>query len=352
MVAKSAGGKARALALDKELLSEIGRKGAAERWNPTITRATHAGVLKIGEIELPCSVLSDSSRVLTLRGINQAFGALHGGSKKSADGVRNLPRILSHRDIEQFIPADLAVDLNNPKEFKPLHGGRSAFGYDATLLPRICEVIMDAQKGGIIVNKTAELIAETLIRGFARVGIIALVDEATGYQEVRDRDALQKILEQYVRKELAVWAKRFPDDFYQQIYRLRGWEWRGMGTNRISACAQYTKDLVYERLAPGLLKLLEERNPIQENGRRKGAHHQLLTEEVGVPELARHFGSVVTLAKISRTWDGFYALVNEIHPKRGDQLHMALDAPADREGSMIDDAGDSERSTTQGDLFR
>jgi hypothetical protein len=39
-----------------------------------------------------------------------------------------------------------------------------------------------------------------LLRGFARVGIIALVDEATGFQRDRTKDALSKILEAYIAK--------------------------------------------------------------------------------------------------------------------------------------------------------
>jgi P63C domain len=73
-----------------------------------------------------------------------------------------------------------------------------------------------------------------LIRGLAHIGIIALVDEATGYQEVRDRLALQAILDAYLRKELAAWAKRFPDEFYKQMFRLKGWQWKGMSINRPS----------------------------------------------------------------------------------------------------------------------
>jgi hypothetical protein len=48
---------------------------------------------------------------------------------------------------------------------------------------------------------------------FARVGIIALVDEATGYQEVRDHEALQEILKRYISEELLVWVRTFPMEF-------------------------------------------------------------------------------------------------------------------------------------------
>jgi len=73
---------------------------------------------------------------------------------------------------------------------------------------------------------------------FAKIGIIALIDEATGYQEVRDKNALQEILDKYLRKEYAAWAKRFPDEFYIEMFRLKGWKWKGM---KKPACRQRQK---------------------------------------------------------------------------------------------------------------
>ncbi len=93
--------------------------------------------------------------------------------------------------------------------------------------------------------------ADLLIRALAKVGIIALVDEATGYQEVRGKQALQAILDAFLRKELAAWAKRFPDEFYQQIFRLRDWEWKGRAKNPPQAVAHYTKDIVYSSAGTG-----------------------------------------------------------------------------------------------------
>jgi len=93
---------------------------------------------------------------------------------------------------------------------------------------------MDANRANVL-GRRQKLIAERaeiLLRGLAHVGIIALIDEATGYQTIRDREALQAILDAYLRKELAAWAKRFPDEFYEQMFRLRGWRWKGMKVNR------------------------------------------------------------------------------------------------------------------------
>jgi len=118
-------------------------------------------------------------------------------------------------------------------------------------------------------------------------------------------------------------AKTFPDEFYQQIFRLRGWEWRGMRVNRPQVVATYTKDFVYERLAPGILEELEKRNPANDKGQRKAKHHQWMTDEIGHPALGQHLFSVMTLMRASAEWNQFKALLNRA-PKRGDTLPLLL----------------------------
>jgi hypothetical protein len=287
----------------------------------------------IGELTIQCAVLPDGRRVLSQRGVGRALGRGYGGSdwkNQEQDGGGNLPFFMAAKSLTPFISNELLALVTEPIKYLHGKGGGVAHGVNATALPQICDVWLKAREAGILTEPQRAVAqkAEILMRGLAHIGILALVDEATGYQEVRDKNALQAILEKYVRKELAAWAKRFPDDFYRELYRLRGWEWRGMTGNRISACAFYTKDLIYDRIAPGLLTELEAKNPVLPSGRRKGAHHQLLTEDIGIPKLAEHFGSVVTLQRISQDWPSFMMLMDRWHPRRGDTLMLDFDEGA------------------------
>jgi hypothetical protein len=200
------------------------------------------------------------------------------------------------------------------------------------LLPKVCDEFLDADEANALAPNQKHIAkrAKLLIRGLAHVGIVALVDEATGYQEIRDRLALQAILDRFLRKELAAWAKRFPDEFYQQIFRLRGWNWKGMRVNRPQVVASYTKDFVYERLAPGILTELEARNPKEDNGTRKAKHHQWLTEDVGHPALAQHLYAVIGLMRVATSWEQFKSMLNRAFPKRGTTLLLPYaDQPSD-----------------------
>lgn len=290
-----------------------------------VLKATHGSPdkpLKIGDIEIPCYVLEDGTRVLSGRGMQTALslGQRHGALLKG---------FLSKQNIKPFINDNLAMALSSPIRFiRPGRGGKLAVGYEATKLVDICDALLSARKAGILTPKQLIIASqcEILTRAFAKVGIIALVDEATGYQEIRDRLALQAILDKFLRKELAAWAKRFPDEFYTQIFRLKNWQWKGMKINRPSVVGKYTQDIVYERLAPGILKELEVRNPKDDRGHRPAKHHQWLTEDIGHPALAQHLYAVVGLMRIADTWDQFYRLLQRAFPKKMETLPLLLDS--------------------------
>ena len=166
------------------------------------------------------------------------------------------------------------------------------------------------------------------MRSLAETGIVALIDEATGYEHVRPQNALQAFIEKLLRKELAAWAKKFPDEFYENIYKLKGWTWPGMSKNRYSVVAHYTRDLVYERLAPGVLRELEERSPKDENGARKNKLHQWLTDDVGNPMLAQHLHSLIMFKRLAISngygWNRFVKMVNQVLPRKGDTIELPL----------------------------
>ena len=331
----SKGGKARAKKLSPEARREIAQKAAETRWSaegkiPPALEATHEGVLKIGNMEIPCAVLENGQRVLTQSGFMRALGrARQAKGREYYEGDVNLPAFLTAQNLKPFIPKDLEV-TSSQIEFKPLRG-RRAFGYAAELLPKVCDVFLDAEKEKKLMAGQRHIAerAHLLIRGLAHVGIVALVDEATQYQEVRDRYALQAILDAFLEKELADWAKRFPDEFYQELFRLKGWEWSTLTTKRPRHVGKLTKNIVYARLAPGIVTELETRNPAGERGYRKDRHHQWLTEDVGHPALAQHLHAVIALMRVNSKWDEFYAMLNRAFPRRGDTLQLPLMAGSD-----------------------
>jgi hypothetical protein len=154
------------------------------------------------------------------------------------------------------------------------------------------------------------VVADVVIRAFAKVGIIAVIDEVTGYQEERDREELQKILSAYIAPELMPYTARFPEEFWLNMFRLRGWKYHrlssGKGTPKSPRYAgKLTDELVYKKLPPAVREELRRKCPKNDKYQRKDRLYRYLTESVGDPHLEKQVAIVTTLMKISPTWRVF-----------------------------------------------
>jgi len=282
--------------------------------------------LRIADVEIPCYVLEDGTRIIAQRGIYKAIN-MSSGRKKGPNSDR-LEALVKKIDGQGAPFKNLAERLGKPILFRPPQaGGIVAFGYEATILADLCDAVLGARKLGLLHQSQLHIAerCEILVRGFARVGIIALVDEATGYQKVRDRDELHRILAAYISKELLPWAKRFPDEFYRELFRLKGWQFSPPSPKRPGYVGKLTNELVYERMPQGVLEELRSRNPTVRPGQRRYKHHQFLTEDIGHPHLERHLVAVITLMRASKNWSQFKRLFLAAFPKLGDQLTLDLD---------------------------
>lgn len=287
--------------------------------------------LRIGDLEIPCYVLEDGKRVLHQRGMVAALGMGRGGS--SQGGGDRLAKFTAQDRLKSFVSDQLLKVTTNPLKFKTPRG-QIAYGYEATVLADICEAVLAAREAGLLQKQQLHIAdqCEILMRGFARVGIIALVDEATGYQEVRAREALEEILRQFISDELMKWVKTFPDEFYEHLFRLRGWQYLQFSVKRPSVAGRITNDIVYQRLAPGVLDELKRLTPRDTKGRRKHRYFQRLTEDIGHPKLREHIASVITLMKASTSWRKFYSMLNRALPRWDTTLPMPIDYGDDDNG--------------------
>lgn len=308
------GGAARAKRLSSEERSAIAKNAAEQRWDrgKTIVKATHEGFLTISDMEIPCAVLEDGRRLLTQSGVMLALGrARQAKGRAYYDGDVNLPSFLTAKNLKPFIPDSLSV-TSSQIGFRTLSGTK-AFGYSAELLPTVCGVFLDAKAGGVLAHNQ-EHIAEralTLIRGFANVGIIALVDEATGFQYDRPRRDLEEYLSKFLSEALRKWVRTFPGDYFKHLCRLKGVTLRP-DMKLPQYFGHLTNDLIWKRIAPGLLRALKERK--SERGSKSNKLHSWTSEDLGRPELLLHLGTVVGLMKINSDYETFHAQLDRIAP--------------------------------------
>lgn len=338
---RARGGLARAAKLSSDQRSEIAKKAATKRWEatqkaadgmPRVLESFKSKISVAGKL-IPCAVVMGPEgiqRVLSETGVtNAVLGDRSGASKRKKEAGAPLPIFVAPRQLEPFISKDLLDGPLKPIDY--LDGDRVVRGYDTSVLTAVCNVWLEARAKGALQAQQLDkaMQAEILMRALADTAVVALVDEATGYQAVRPQNALQSYLELVIRRELAVWAKKFPDEFYENIYRLKGWTWPGMSKNRYSVVANYTTNLIYDRLGPGITEELINKTPINEKGYRPNRLHQWLTEDVGDPMLATHLHSILMFQRLAIAngygWKRFLHMVDQVLPRRGNTLELPLE---------------------------
>lgn len=324
---QSKGGEARAKALSKERRSEIARAAAFARHKGDVPQAAYTGELKIGDMAFPCSVLSNGDRILTQSDFMTGMGMYYSGwvakNRPAEDSSAGIPHFLSFKSLKPFVERHLG-DLQSIVVQYRTERGNLAHGIKADIIPKICDVWIDAEEEGKLGSRQKQIAqkARMLMRALAHVGIIALVDEATGYQRDRASDALSKILEAFIAKELQPWVKTFPDEYYEQLFRLRGLSFPRDTVKRPQYFGHLTNDIIYKRLAPAVLEELKKTTPKSPTGRLRDHLHRRLTPDLGHPKLREHMASVVTAMKLSRDYEDFKAKMDVLHPRYDETLPM------------------------------
>jgi hypothetical protein len=296
----------------------------------------------IGDLTMACAVLPDTTRLLSERAVTKALGGKRGGShwrrKKAGEVGADLPVFLSAKNIVANLPNDLVEILSAPILYRDSKSKAIGHGIEATILTRVLRELRRLAREGKLQESQMAIAAqaELILDALGDLGILGLVDEATGYQEVRDKHALQEVLNRFLGANLGEYAKRFPDEFYEQIARLRGWDWQGRKKNPPQIVAHYTMDFVYHRLAPKLVEELNRRNPII-GGRRRVPNTRWLSDDVGHPALAAHLRAVVGLMRQAKNWNAFKDVLDVAFPRLDETMSLEIlkrspDLIADKSG--------------------
>lgn len=277
---------------------------------PKPVDATHRGILPIGGLQLEVYVLDDGRRVFAKRGMARALGL-------KSEGGNAFLKTLSGKKLGSEITPELHDQLENPIVFN-ISGADPGHGFEAEVLVDVCKAVVRADEAGklLATQKPMANQARSIINALAKVGIDALIDEATGYQTERSPDALRLLVNAYIEKERREWEKEFPDDFYLTLNKVYGSDpyiAKASGAlviNKPQHFGNFTNKYVYGPLEHGeVLKELQRLNPkIAATGTRKEKLHQFLSKGYGLEKLREQRQEVLTMLKISDDIDDFKRL--------------------------------------------
>jgi len=319
---KAKGGKARAEKLTPEERKEIAKRAALVRWRPpegVLPEAVRDGKLQIGDVFIECYVLRDGRRLFHKRGLAKALGL-------KSTGGNAFMKTMGRKSLGSIITGFLREKIDNPIVFKPLNGD-PAHGYEGTFVIELCDAIWEAGRLGQLNPKQAFLAiqAEIIVRSSAKVGIIALIDEATGYIKDKQKEEYRELFKEFIRNELREWEKEFPDQFFDMIYRIYNLR-RNHKNRHPQFFGRFIRKYVYSPLANSngaILDMIDEKNPVvYTNGGRKFKIHQFLSDELGLPAIRAHLWQLVGIGNATRSKEGFERGFKNAFPASGDQLPL------------------------------
>lgn len=325
----SKGGAARAKKLSKKEKSEIGKKGALARWSKTVPMVTpgelpvaeYRGYLGLMGLEVPCYVLKDRQRVIGRTSFAETLTGIKGGG--------SLEKYLGVSALKPFIKLDLVLERMIEFRLPEVEGlERQVKGLPADLVIDICRgfvaALDAADRPGTehpLTERQREIAAKAamFLAACAKVGLDALIDEATGYQYERAEDALQVKIRAYLEEEMRPWEPTFPDDLWIQFARLTKWH---SITKRPKYWGKLVMELVYEYLDPDVAKWLKENAPAPRHGQN---YHQWLSSQYGLKKLVEHIWKLVGVASTCQTMMQLRRRMAEIHGKVPIQLTLFVD---------------------------
>lgn len=314
--------------LSPEERKELASSAARKRWSkeqiaaralqkrpsdtPAIPAAVARGTLKLGVAELPCYVLDNENhdRIFSLKGAVVGLMETEGGQ---------LAEYIKVRPLRPYLPNDLVPAENGmiPALIEFDTGGAEPFRY-ARGLPvekfmDLCVAYSFAAEKENLTDRQAHIAANAnaFLRACAKVGIVALVDEATGYQDSRPEDELQFKLNLYLAEAMRKWEKTFPDELWVQFGRLTGWA--KPAHQRPKYWGRLVFELVYKYLDPDVAQWLQEHVPEPQKGQN---YHQWLSSQYGLRRLIEHIWKLIGVASTCGTMDELRYRMKELYGNR------------------------------------
>lgn len=267
--------------------------------------------LKFGDTTIECYVIQDQRRVLMSSDVQRAIGLADGGSM--VPGRTRLAQFASGERISRFLSPKALAAFSEPIKIKKPNG-QEVLAFEAEQFPELCQAVVEAARFGVLQDQQLFIAhqCEVILSALQRIGIVALVDEATGFQKFRQEDELQKILEAYVLAEHRPWVRSVPSDFFRELFRVFGWKYVD-STKGPRYAGKLVRLLIYKNLPQPVLPKLDELNPHDAKWQRKKRHHQLLTDSIGLQHFKSQLVGVMALPRASNNKSEFMRLYKKAY---------------------------------------
>ena len=345
---QSRGGSARATALSPDRRKEIASEAAKRRWqrqreadpmildadaldadaevietDKALPVARWRGVLNLVGVDVPCYVLDDGQKIIGRTSATEVLTGIKGGGA--------LEKYIAVKALEPFINKDLVLEKLVPFRLPEVDGLEKAVkGLPHDLMIEVCQGFVAALQSSLtpgsphpsLTSRQQQMAiqASMFLSACAKLGLEALIDEATGYQYERAEDALQVKLKAFIADELRAWEKTFPDELWVEFGRLTGWQ--TPLRSRPKWWGKLVIEMIYDTLDPDVAEYLKVNKPPP------GVRwHRQLTENHGVRQLVSRCYEIVGMAKPCTNMRELRDKVALHYGKQPVQFTLYVDAP-------------------------
>ena len=269
-------------------------------------KAITTGVLSFGGVEIDCYNLDNGERVISQRAIVRA---LTGTSKPTGLGpyLGAIPQ--EH--------AGFLARANSEIEFV-LPSGSTSIGRNAEWLIDLCNAYVDAALAGHLRKNQLHLAAKarTIVAACAKTGIAALIDEATGYQYVREHGILGDIFARALREQASPWKRTWEDATVDAICRT--FQIKRVGREFPAPLMGVIGKLYRMLLGSEVHEELRRRNP---RGEGRDIHTQWMAEDT-VSALRDHLRVIEAFARTCDSKSQFWSRMERYANGGRGQLEM------------------------------
>jgi hypothetical protein len=303
---------------------------------PETPTAEWAGTLPVGDNELPCYVLNDGRRVISRTGATASLTGRGSGNLESYIRVNALQGYLPPDFTDQMIEFNLAGVTN-----------KTVRGITAESFLDICTAYVRALDDGVLhSDRQREIAAQAAIfaAACAKTGLIALIDEATGYQYDRAEDALRFKLKVFLEDEMRKWEKTFPDQLWTEFGRLTNWK-GAVNSQRPKYWGKLVMELVYDYLDPDVANWLRENTPAPRKGQN---YHQWLSSQYGLKRLTEHLWMLIGMAAACQSLPELRQKMAERFGRQQVQFTLFINPPSRREQPALTGATNGENGQFDG----
>ena len=144
----------------------------------------HSGVIKLDNMEIPCYVLNFGDEEIRVLSQREVVKLISGGRESGA-----LQKYLKARALESTLPPEIRHNYSdNILIFNT--GTVTVNGVKASTVIDICNAYIKSHQLGLLQHSQIKLAiqSQVFVSACAKVGIDAIIDEATGYEYFKKND--------------------------------------------------------------------------------------------------------------------------------------------------------------------